>query len=282
MIPCDFLSTSPNVSLGCYPGLTHADALTRGLAAAAPASVQHVQLCPQNHGRLDEAAIAALVARVPAARFRFHANVRIDDGLSAFDAAMPWQASAPYFKRLAALNRELHRQPYSLHAGERADGSLESMADNLRRIRDTMEVQVAVEGLYPVAGRKYLIDSWEEYAWLLESGLDYALDLSHVNIVAHRSFRIERGLTRELLASPRCIELHLSMNDGRSDVHARIEPGEPAWWMPLLDARNPDAAVFVEGNEMRKPVNAAEIRRRVEASLAHQDRLDVRESLEIA
>ena len=262
-----------NLTLGSYPGLRHKDALLEGLSDADRSSSEHVQLCPQNHGLLTAELLGEVKALSPSSLFRFHANARVDDRVRFAEASMPWETSGCYFETLAKLNQGLDRQPYSLHAGERANGTLEEMADNVRRIRDVMEVRVAVEGLYPAADRKYLVDCWDEYAWLLESGLDFALDLSHLNIVAHRSRKIIESLTRELLSSEHCIEVHLSANDGYGDLHARFDPNHRVWWHAMLDSVHPDAVAFYEGNEVRKPLNAEDVNRRVSQSVRREESL---------
>jgi hypothetical protein len=58
---------------------------------------------------------------------------------------------------------------------------------------------------------------------LLESGAHYALDLSHLHIVATASGYVEWGLLQELLASPKCLEVHLSGNDGSADQHNALD-----------------------------------------------------------
>ena len=118
--------------------------------------------------------------------------------------------------------------------------------DNARRCADLFDVPVAIEGLYPSAREPWLVATWEEYRRLLDSGVPFALDLSHLNILATWSGRLDMGLTAEMLSSERCIEVHVSSNDGRHDQHRRCDA--PAWWSPLLSSINPRAMVFTEGD----------------------------------
>ena len=111
--------------------------------------------------------------------------------------------------------------------------------------------RVAVEGHYPTRGDVFHIATWAEYAALHESGVDFALDLSHLNIVASHSGVIETNLVREMLASEHCLEVHVSGNDGTRDQHARLTR-EP-WWLSLLGDVHPDAIVFCEA--IRRPTD---------------------------
>jgi len=71
-----------------------------------------------------------------------------------------------------------------------------------------------------------------------------------LNILAHRTGRTERGLVQEMMNCERCIELHVSDNDGRGDSHQVCE--QQSWWFSLLAALNPKTVVFTEGNQLRK------------------------------
>jgi hypothetical protein len=77
----------------------------------------------------------------------------------------------------------------------------------------------------------------------------YALDLSHLHILATRTGRRETTLVAEMLACERCIEVHVSDNDGQGDWHQVC--AEPPWWHPLLPHIHPHAVVFSEGNHRR-------------------------------
>ena len=110
-----------------------------------------------------------------------------------------------------------------------------------------MQCPVGIEGMYPAKGNPYLCSSWMEYRQLLDSGVRYALDLSHLNIVACAERRVETGLVKDMLASPNCIEIHVSGNDGSHDQHRAIDGNE--WWIGLLlEKASPGAVVFAEGN----------------------------------
>ena len=84
---------------------------------------------------------------------------------------------------------------------------------------------------------------------MLDSGVNYALDMSHINILAHRSGRRDDALVQDLLVCPNCIEGHLSGNAGDADNHGQL--AAKPWWWNLLDAANQDAVFFTEGGQTR-------------------------------
>ncbi|PLZ02397.1 hypothetical protein CY652_11760 [Burkholderia sp. WAC0059] len=211
-------------------------------------SMDHVQLVPQTFGPLDEERVDALRCAFPSTQFRLHANVRVLQrhriaDLSTFDVDLDW------FKQAARISRRLDAPAYSAHAGCRHHATLDQVLDNARRCTDLFCCPVAVEGLYPDRHGKQLVSTWNEYRVVFESGVPYAIDLSHLNIVAHREGR-EDGLVADMLACDRCLEIHVSGNDGTGDWHQVCS--EPPWWYPLLLAgRNPGAVIFSEGNHRR-------------------------------
>lgn len=247
------------LSLARWPGLRHQDAIARlaqphAEPLTSDLSIEHVQIVPQSHGVLDEKLAERLQAAYPGTRFRLHANVRVTPqyvcaDLSGFGRHRPW------FEHAAALSRQLNACAYSAHAGWRSEANLEQMLDNARRCADLFECPVAVEGMYPAGHVDYLVSTWAEYRRLFESGVPYALDLSHLNIVAAQSGVREYGMVSEMLACERCLEVHISDNDGTADQH-RICVNRP-WWWPLLQYVHGDAAIFSEGNMRSRLVVAA-------------------------
>lgn len=241
-----------NVSLAAWPMARHADALMSALEGVSdpvfgPLGVDHIQLVPQNRGVLTEEAVAQLREMAPRSQLRLHANVRVLPEHRFADltnAHQHWD----YFLRLSAVHRATGASVYSAHSGLKSEGTWEQTVANVKLLQDLLGCPVAIEGQYPSAKAMHL-SSWQEYASLLHSDLYYVIDLSHLHIVATKSRRMELGLTRELLASPRCLEVHVSDNDGRGDWHALC--ARHVWWMDLLNAIHPDAVVFSEGNQRR-------------------------------
>lgn len=251
-------SLAVNVSLACFPGMRHewaasaaVSGVQRGLLVEqmfGRLQVDHVQFVPQSSGLLTQEVACLVATKFPDTRFRLHANVRLLKQYRVADLSnLPEQLD--WFSLAAQVSQALHAPAYSAHAGRRANASLAQMLDNARRATDLFGCPVAVEGLYPSRGDDLLVSTWPEYQALLESGLPFALDLSHLNILARHTGRQELALVQEMLASEQCVEVHVSDNDGRGDTHQVC--ARPAWWMPLLAGINPAAVVFTEGNHRR-------------------------------
>ncbi len=226
-----------------FPGVPWLAACQRIVDSLPAGADACVQLCPQSAGALTMAVADALRARFPGLRFQLHANVALRPGSpERIDASTVCAETLPWFRRTAAISRRLGAARYSLHAGRRQGASFAQMADNLRRLAQEMELPVAVEGLYPAPGDPFLLSTWQEYRRLLnndsdsgpDSGLHFAIDLSHLHIL-HCREPADPGLVRALLASPRCLEIHISDNDGRADQHRPLpDPPDQRWWWPLL------------------------------------------------
>ncbi|MEY2117325.1 hypothetical protein [Rhodanobacter sp. FW106-PBR-R2A-1-13] len=242
-----------NAASATLPGIDMIEAVSRihaGLVepALGVLATDHIQLCPQNSGTLDEALCEALRARWPATQFRPHANVRVLPRLRVFDASTAPEQATPLLALVADRCRRLTSPAYTIHAGYREHATLAQMLDNVRRLQDVFPCPVGVEGLYPREDKPQLMDGWAEYEAVMASGVPLAIDLSHLQIVAQRQGRHD-DLVRALLASPTTIEVHLSGNDGRRDSHEPLS--DLPWWWPLLDAKHPGAVVFSEGNQLR-------------------------------
>lgn len=241
------------ISLACWPGASLIEATQACLDEPlheplwGRLSARHVQIVPQTRTTLDEEWIEALVARYPDTQFRLHANVRLQAFGRIVDLSDYPQERA-WFERAAQLSRLLRAPAYSAHSGRRAQASLAQIFDAARALSELFECPVAIEGQYPTRDGAWLIDSWEEYRALLESGVPYALDLSHIKILAHRSRRLEHSLLQDLLQSPQCIEVHVSDNDGLHDSHAMCALPAP-WWIEFLPYANENAIIFSEGNQ---------------------------------
>lgn len=247
---------------------------------------EHIQLCPQNHGSITSIATNALKNTFPNTKFRLHADVRIDhrNRRNHDMIEYPFMKMEKKFSGIPDLLPEcgwfhdlrivsavwLGSDIAVLHSGKRELGDLNHLRDcvkylnyhyeildwdprynNPSHVRQHPNFRVAVEGLYPIKGNELLISTWDEYKWLLESDIEYAIDLSHLNIVAKRSRKLEKSLTEELISNPRCVEVHVSANDGYEDLHLPINDPD-TWWLPLLSKINPNAVLFCESNYQTK------------------------------
>ena len=244
-----------NAATACFPGMTVKAAIEQILLGASEPMIgtlaaTHIQCCPQNLGHLSESACEDLRASFPQSTLRLHANARVLPHHVRYDASTFSDDTRHYYLALADRSRRIGASAYSLHAGYQRNCSLPQMIDNVRRIQDIFgEVQVAVEGLYPNAVNPQLMDTWDAYQAVLDSGTPLAIDLSHTKIVARAAGSTDEGLLRDLLASPTTIEVHLSENNGVADHHDILRR-EPFWWH-LLPCISANAVVFSEGNQLR-------------------------------
>ena len=219
-----------------------------------------IQLCPQNGARarlaMDVEQVERLRQRYPQRRFRLHANHRLARLPALFyDASTVDRHWSSCFAPLAALHRRLGADVYSLHAGRADYADRAALVRGVARLEQLFAGPVAVEGMYPSQRERFHVDSSEGYRWLLQSGLAMAIDVSHVHIVRTQEGGFDEGLLDALLQSERCVEVHLSHNDGRLDQHRSL-PVEPPWWWPAVRrarAVRPDLAVLCESLAVARP-----------------------------
>lgn len=241
-----------NLSLAAYPRHSALRAMRRATEEKVSEPLigrlhlDHVQICPQNTGVLTPEVIQELMLYYPHTQFRLHANARVEYKRQVVDLDS-FDPMSSYWKRLRAVSFSLRAPAYTAHAGLRANCSLVDVLANTLRAEDFMGIPVGIEGHYPTPRGIYLLDSWTDYKVLLNSGVNYALDLSHLQILAEQTKMYHTGLMRELLSSAHCLEVHVSDNDGRRDSHKLLEQ-EP-WWWPLLKYVHPNAVIFSEGTQ---------------------------------
>lgn len=223
-----------NIALGSYPGKSVQQAYE--LLEVKP---RFAQVCPQNYGAIP----VEFLQNQSETTFLLHANVRVDGWTPSWDCST-FTENSQYWRALLEVNRALKCPQYTLHAGSRCYGDLQTSFDNVRRLEQFLECPVGIEGLYPNPSKSNLLSTWEEHVELLNSGVRFALDLSHLNIVAHNSGSIETALVKELISSEHCIEVHVSGNDGTSDQHREVLGNE--WWLEMLNHVGPNALIFSE------------------------------------
>ena len=252
-----------NLSFAAFPAMSHegsarlalrhADASTPFSEPAwGPIWAEHVQLVPQNMGVLTESIAHRFAQAHPHTRFRLHANVRVLPRMDVVDVSA-FHLRADWVERAAAVSRALKAPAYSAHSGFRSQCSLDRMLRNAENASVLFGAPVAIEGQYPTGDDRFLVSTWDEYRVLADSGVPYALDLSHLNILVHRSGQRKDELVARMLSSDRCLEVHVSDNDGSGDQHQRCMLGaRRAWWWPALNHIHSDAIVFTEGNQIRQ------------------------------
>ncbi len=225
-----------------FRAMRSADGLTDPVLG--PIGISHVQICPQNGPMVvNRDMIDSLRSLYHQTRFRLHANARLlEAGAVQFDLGSVCK-HPEYHRALVDLLRFLG-EPYTLHAAIGSSLPLAAQFEWCARLSDEAGVPVGIEGLYP--GVPSSFTSWEDYASLLSSSVFYALDLSHLNIVREKTGEPPQDLLPALLSNPRCLEVHLSGNDGHRDSHAALEDAD-VWWLPFLSSVHPEAVVFYEG-----------------------------------
>lgn len=237
------------------PGISHVRAMQEiasGIDDPILGRIHHdeVQLCPQHSGRLSEDVVEHLMESHPRTRFRIHATPRIDgEHEHAIVEAVNASEHPDQIRATAALSRRMEAPAYTLHAGRREHGTLEKAFENTRRLADVFGCRVGIEGLYPSIGRenRWLLATWDEHEKLIEADVDFAIDLSHLGIVAKRERRQRHDLVKALVSSPHCLECHVSDNDARADSHRPLTAGSPPWWLPFLGDVHQEAVIFYEG-----------------------------------
>lgn len=224
-----------------------------------PLSSEHVQLCPQSAGVLTEEHAEYLSNKYASTHIRLHANVRVLKEKLTFDMSTWSKDRSYYYQALADRMLRLGSNMFSLHAGYHSEcPSLERFWNNIQYVRECVQeasggdVDVAVEGLYPSNHTPQWLSSWKEYELLLHKNIPFAIDLSHLKIVAKRENVWESDLVRALLSSPLCVEIHVSDNDGLRDRHHQTHVS-PIWMNDFKSAPiGNQCVVFSEGNLLPK------------------------------
>lgn len=239
-----------HISLGAYGRMPHGLAIAKALhempkdPMLGRLSSERMQLCPQGRGRLDVEFAQELVKSFPSVEWRLHANVQLEYSQRVVDLAH-WPTKRGWFTQLGQVSAALKAPVYTAHAGRRDQATVNQVLSYVREAEQFLGIPVGLEGHYPTRSGVWLFSSWTEYRKLLESDVHYALDLSHLHILATQSGRIEWSLMQELVSSPQCLEIHVSANDGSADQHQLLDG--PTWWLPLLSQANSDAVIFSEG-----------------------------------
>ena len=239
-----------HVSLGSYRRIPPAQAVARALREhpsdpiLGPLSTDKLQLCPQNPGRLDVDFAQDLVRAYPGIEWRLHGNVQIDNHPRIVDLC-DFREEYEWFAQVGRISAALKAPVYTAHAGRSESATIHDVIDNARAIEQLIGMPVGIEGHYAQPHQGWLFCSWSEYGYLLETEAHYVIDLSHLHILAMRTDIIEWTMVEELLSNPRCLEVHLSDNNGKADQHRPLSG--PTWWLPLLPKIHPGATIFYEG-----------------------------------
>lgn len=240
----------------CFPGTHYAESVSllyeKGLTdnILKSFSFEHMQLCPQQKGVIDVELIDKFKRLYPDTKFRYHANVRLYPKIFFFDASSNLKSPdvIEYVERLGQAHYWLKPDVYSFHAGSKK-AKFQEMISNVLYLQDFLKIPVAVEGLYPSRNDNWHLSSVKEYELLLKLDVFYAIDLSHIQIVANAEGVLPKDLIKELIESKRCLEIHVSDNDLVSDSHRQMKKSR--WWMDILNEANIDknAVIFCESDQ---------------------------------
>jgi len=211
-----------------------------------------IQLCPQHIGSLTDSTLERIANKFPHSQFRLHANVRVEHTHRPFDAGFSLQENFDYVEKIKIANNIIGAKYYSYHAPMRHNKSWKEILTNILELQDYLNIPVALEGLYP--NLKLDDDLWcnplESYQFIFENNIYYALDLSHIHIAYSQSDELTKlafiELTKKMLKSDYCLEIHVSSNDGLHDSHKAIQ--NDIWWKELLNSTetNNQCTIFCE------------------------------------
>ena len=239
-----------------FPAIEACTLLANEAEEAFETSIDYVQLCPQTPTVFTEESLTEIQDAFPDTQFQLHANVRVKPGLLILDASSYNDRNHWYFERLGELSKFIKAPAYSLHSGRRRHCTMLHLFRNLEDIQSLFEMPVLVEGMYPTRDgpEEYLMSTWQEYLNVMNSGFYYAIDLSHLHIVANREGQ-RPDWVYQLITHPNCKEVHVSHNNGRSDAHRPISERvwdnlwwKEAWLSALADRSDNDQPLhFTEG-----------------------------------
>jgi len=209
-----------------------------------------IQLCPQHIGYLSPLLINNIKIKYKEIQFRLHANVKVWDKLYLFDASsdLRLEENKKYILKLKEINNLLGSKIYSYHAGRRC--SIKRLLSNVNYLEDFLGCEVAVEGLYPTKENKWNLSSYNDHEDMFyKTNLKYVIDFSHFNIINSVEKRIDFHLLKEMIESPRCLEIHISDNDGEKDSHHKIT--KELWWFSMMSNASLTSSVNIFSEESR-------------------------------
>jgi sugar phosphate isomerase/epimerase len=142
-----------------------------------------------------------------------------------------------YFERAIEWLAQISVTSYSVHPGsytDRPELVWESFLANLDWLSELCRsygIEFGVETMYPICDRgyHYFLGDLESITKLKQMmpNLKWVLDLSHLNMWQQGRLEAIDLLRNDLL------EIHISDNDGRRDLHTAI--GNRTWWLPYLE-----------------------------------------------
>lgn len=223
----------------------------------------YYHLCPQSRDALTFDRAEELLHRKTEfglTHFVCHANVRVNRrGLRVFDLShyvRNEDGALGYFQELAEYQMLLECPHYVVHPGN--EMSVQEIAQGIDALSNLYQIPVGVEMMYPTREGSALA-TLASFEALFDSGVPYAIDLSHMNIVMASltnlsDKRLLVEFCEEAMSRSTCLEIHISDNNGHKDQHKKLL--SPTWFSELLIRCEPTltAPIFYEGTFTREEI----------------------------
>ena len=246
------------LSLSAYGGVPTREALT----VFWEAGIRYVELAIGPRPDID--AVQAIEDfRQQGMVYRAHHAFVWGDRHYPFNLAQPQDWN--YFQRLTDWLASLGITAYSVHGGNFPTRSDRAKAyayflENVYCLHQQCQARgivLGVETMYPTlptSTQEHLLDNADEVAQFCQDApqIKIVLDLAHLNIWHHHSQQAEQWLK---LPPERLLEIHISDNDGRQDLHSRIT--QKTWWVSRI-AQFPTVPFVLESRLNRLPVSVVQ------------------------
>lgn len=248
------------LSLSAYGGVSTREALT----VFWEAGIQYVELAIGPRPDTD-AAQAIEEFRQLGMVYRAHHAFIWSDRHYPFNLAQPqdWE----YFERLTDYLASTRITAYSVHGGNFLKTTERTQAyatflENIHYLHQlclTQGITLGVETMYPTLPSiavENLLDNASEVAHFRQDApqVKIVVDLAHLNIWHNKStIAVEQWLG---LPSERLLEIHISDNDGRQDIHSRITSN--TWWVSHITQFPAGVPIVLESRLNRLPVSVVQ------------------------
>lgn len=244
------------LSLSCYGGVSTRQALEIFSAAG----VQRVELAIGVKADPD-APIAIQSFGEKGMKFRAHHAFVWEAVHRSFNLA--GEVDFEDLRRRVNWLGEMGIMDYSVHPGQyritEKDADWGRFLRNLEWLINCCQaagITLAVETMYPMIdrGKCHFLGDMQSIDEMRKemSDLKWVLDLSHLNLWKNWDDRL--WVMDQLKGD--CLEVHISDNDGRRDLHTAI--GDRTWWLPFCDRLPQDVPFVLETRLNRR--SAVEIR----------------------
>jgi sugar phosphate isomerase/epimerase len=172
-----------------------------------------------------------------------------------------------YFERLTDYLANIGITAYSVHGGNfhkttERDQAYKAFVENIHRLDQlclTRGIVLGVETMYPTSPNssvENLLSNATELAQFCQDApqIKIVVDLAHLNIWHHKN----EVMLNQWLGLPleRLLEIHISDNDGRQDIHSRIT--DNTWWLSQMTHFPKGIPLVLESRLNRLPVSVVQ------------------------